>query len=652
MSTATRGDRERVRPPVPETKRRKPRELPNLSQAKVIAVDTETYDPGLLSHGPGYVRPGIKGEPRDGWIVGVSLATDDRAWYFPLRHPDSDNFAEETFYPWLRKTLGAARQPKVGANIGYDIGWLDAYDVIVKGALYDVQYAEPLLDEHAFTYDLERLGQKYEGTGKDTSLLYAWCADAFGGRRDSSQRANIWRAPAVLVGAYAEQDAALPLRIIRKQIAQLKKENLLELFKLETSLIPLLLEMRKRGVRVDLEKAEKTRKALRDEEKIAQEKLDALVGSHVNVNAPRDLAEAFDAQGIKYPRTAKGAPSFKKAWLEALNHPLAQLIGDVRTASKLAGTFVDSYIFGQQVNGRVHTQFHPLRTDSNGTESGRFASSNPNLQNIPARNPRLASLVRGIFCPDDGAVSWKRFDYSQIEYRFLVHFASGLGADDARMMYRKNPKTDFHAMVTELVKHYTRIELSRDVTKNVNFGLVYGMMRDTLRRFLNLSEDAADKIFKAYHEAVPFVQHTYNRFALEAHASGEIRTVLRRKSRFVWYESAVSGVRGRAMLKDDAKRAYGFIKPANTHKALNRVLQGSSADQMKQAMSDAYYAGVFDSTGVPHVTVHDELGLSNMGTPESVQGFKELTHIMETCIPLSVPVLVSVSDGADWGACK
>lgn len=907
LATVTAGERERIRPPIPDTGWARPRDLPRLDAAKVIGVDTETYDPNLETLGPGFVRPGVD-TPHDGYIVGVSIATDDRSWYFPVRHPDSDNFDEERLFAWLRKELARERQPKVGAHIGYDIGWLRVNDVLIRGPLYDVQYAEPLLDENAVTYELDYLAHKYLKTGKNSDVLYAWCADAFGGAANSKQRANIWRTPATLVGPYAEADASIPITIIRQQIRQLKAEKLYELFSLESSLIPLLSDMHFEGVRVDMQRAEGVQSELLLELDEATDALEQAAGFPVNVNASQSIADAFDNAGLKYPKTREGRPSFKKDFLTSHRHPLAQAVNTVRKIAKAKGTFVDSYIFKHQINGRIHATFHPLRTDANGTVSGRFAASNPNLQNVPKRDVYLAPLIRSIFVPNEGAQQWRKFDYcltgdtliqttagntridaltthhkvlsvradtnileyktvlkhakvgvlttfeitlddgstvsatadhkwllrskhgsremvwcqtrdlvpgtrlahvfenyaiggrcqlsfrgaqymrasivceathgpaplgctvdhidanatndiatnlrwldaalnkaqggqrywekvragirddtlrqtelragiarrrsyigegnpnygmkrpgvgghpthknnhrvvsvkkierstvyqltvednhnyvlanglvsanSQIEYRLLAHFGSGGGAEEVRDVYRNDPNIDFHQMVTDMIDSIAHILLDRSLTKNVSFGLVYGMAENTLRNYIGVTKKEAQRIFAAYHEGAPFIKHTYDATMREAAAMHEVRTLLGRKRRFVEFESAVDGVYGVPMTKEAAIRAYGFVKPAHTHKALNGRLQGSAADIIKQAMVDAYTDGVFDVIGVPHVQVHDELGFSDYGSREEAEAFVHLKHIMEHCLTLRVPILVDESHGPTWGACK
>lgn len=638
-------------PPIPDTNWQRPKSLPRLDSARFISLDTETYDPNLIVKGPGFVRLLDNGE-YDGYIVGVSIATEDAAWYFPLRHPDSDNCDEGRVFAWLRKELSRKNQPKIGANISYDIGWLRTVGVHVQGTFYDVQYAEPLLDENAASYSLDSIALKYEGRGKQSSMLYDWCAQAFGGIANETQRANIYRTPASLVGPYAEADAVLPSRIIRKQIAQLKREGLYDLFCMEISLIPLLLDMHVRGVRVDTDQARIVSQQLQKEREKAQAALDTLAGNSVNVNAAMSIAEAFDHIGIRYKRSASGNPSFTKEWLASCTHPIAKHILQVRHLAKANDTFIESYIFKHQHQGRIHPQLHPLRTDNNGTVSGRFAASTPNSQNIPSRDEYIAPLIRSMYVPDDGAVYWRRFDYSQIEYRLLAHFASGLGAEDVRDAYRANPNIDFHDMVTQLIYSILGIKLDRKLTKNINFGLVYGMSEATLRNYLRVAPQEAQRLFDAYHTAAPFIRHTYDAFSREAASMGEIRTLLGRKRRFIWYESASAGISGEPLLKEQARKAYGFIRAAYTHKALNSCLQGSAADIIKQAMSDAYYAGIFDVTGVPHVQVHDELGLSDNDTPQSREAFRELQHIMENCVRLQIPIKVDVSRGLNWGECK
>lgn len=646
------GKRETIRimPPIPDTGWRPPKYLPDLSSARVISVDCETYDPDLLTHGPGWARG-------KGHIVGVSVGADGGGrWYFPIRHEvePQDNWDPAMVLNWLRHTLGNPHQPKVGANLLYDVGWLRHEGVTVCGELVDVQYAEALLDERA-EVNLETLGQKYLGEGKDSSLLYDWCSRFYGGKANGSQRANIYRSPPRLVGPYAEADADLPMRVAIAMYPKLVQEGLLDLLRMECALIPLLIDMRFAGVRVNVARAEELREVLANRAIEEHKKLRNMVGFDVDINSADSLSRAFDSIGLGYGRTAKGKPSFTKAFLEGLKHPLADHIREIRKCDKLRGTFLESYILDSHINGMVYGQFHPLRSDEGGTRSGRFSSSTPNLQNIPARDDELAPLIRGLFVPDEGHAAWRKYDYSQIEYRFLIHFARGPGADDVRAHFNAHPDTDYHEMALDLVAPEAGWDIStkelrkqhRRPIKNINFGLIYGMGVDKLSGDLGLTKQEGKALFAAYHKGVPFAKATMDWCSEEAQQLGTITTILGRKSRFDLWEPAKWGEDTIALPYEQAILRYGSIRRAYTHKALNRRLQGSAADLMKKAMLKCYLDGVFDETGIPRLTVHDELDFSDPGGKDAA--FREMKHIMETALPISIPVRADGDIGPDWG---
>jgi DNA polymerase I-like protein with 3'-5' exonuclease and polymerase domains len=653
----SRGHILRSMPPIPETNWRAPNEFPNLAGVSILGIDTETCEPDF-DNGPGWAR-GL------GHIVGVSVATTDAGWYFPVRHSvcPEQNLDPDRVFRWLADALGTPRVAKVGANLLYDIGWLKAEGVVVDGPLVDVQFAEALLTEREPTA-LDSLGEKYVGAGKDVNLLYRWLADYYGGKPDGKQRGNIHRAPPSLVGPYAERDARLPLAIIDAQFPQLEREGLVDLFRMECELIPLLVAMRFAGTSVNIAEAERVRDVLRAEQKEFQAQLKTLTGVEVNVNAAATIARAFDAIGLTYPKTAKsGKPSFKKEFLEALDHPVGKLIREIRSRDKLVSTFIESYILERSVGGKIFCSFHPLRGDEGGTRSGRFSSSDPNLQNIPARDERLAPLLRGIFVPDPGHVAWRRYDYSQIEYRLLAHFAVGPLADAIRAAYNADPHIDYHHRVFEMLapvvgwdtQDPTTVKYKRKLTKNVNFGLVYGMGIKKLVRYLGLTPKQGDELFKAYHKSVPFVQATMDAAQEQVQELGYMPTILGRRSRFDMWEPAdweLIDTSNRVALPYRAaldkwgsriKRAYG-------HKGLNRKLQGSAADIMKRAMWQCWKSGVFNVTGVPRLTIHDELDHSQIDSrPETLEAFEYIKHTLETAIPLRVPVVVDVEVGNTWG---
>lgn len=627
-------ERPRYMPPIPNTGWTTPTEFPRLDAAKVIALDTETKDPHLLDKGPG-VRTG-------GHIVGLSVGTDDgQRWYFPVRHSLGGNMDPGMVFRWAKEELGRETQIKVGANLLYDLDYLAHEGVVVRGPLFDVQVAEPLLDENAVSYSLDSLSRKYLGETKVDELLYDWCYEAYGGRPGRPQAANIWRAPVQLVGPYAEGDVDLPLRIFEKQRVELEKQGLWELFQLESAIIPMLLAMRRRGVAVDTVAAQNAYDALTME----IEELYHSIGG-INIHAAAEIAQMCDRAGIVYPYTKTGKPSFTKTWLERHADPRIQAIQNIRTLTKARDTFVKGYILEDHVNGRIHAQFHQLRGDENGTVSGRFSSSNPNLQNIPSRHPRLGPLIRGMFIPEPGE-KWLKIDWSQIEYRLLCHYGIGESAEKARKMYREDPSTDFHVFTSEL----TGVE--RKSAKGINFGLVYGMGEPSLAGHLGKQLNEVKPIFDAYHENMPFVKETYNVVQSAAQRRGWIRTIGKRLRRFDRWEPSDWNAKSddfEALPLEEARAKWGArIRRAFCHKALNSLLQGSAADIMKEAMRQIWEAGVCDVLGAPLLTVHDELDWSVPQTKEGMDAAKEVHHIMETCVPLQVPLRAESELGANWG---
>lgn len=647
----TAGGGSRIMPPIPETGWVKPTEFPDLSRCRAICIDTETKDPELKSNGPGWAR-GV------GHIVGVSIAVPEGGrWYFPMRHEvePEDNMDPDKVLAWLKDTLANPNQPKIGANLTYDVGWLQHEGVQVKGMLYDVQFAEALLQEDS-RLALEVIGKKYLGDGKESDLLYEWCSKYYGGKPNGEQRKNIYRTPPRLAGPYAIGDVDLPLRIINHQWGMLKRENLFSLYEMECKLIYLTIAMRFAGVSVDIPKAEKLSASLEERRILVGKQIKDMVGFEVNVNAGDSLGKAFDKLGIPTIRSGKSKkPSFKKEWLEAHSHPLAQLIVEERKLAKLKSTFVDSYILDSHINGKVYCSFHQLNSEGGGTRSGRFASSNPNLQNIPSRDEELAPIVRGLFIPDEGHKYWRKYDYSQIEYRLLVHYAIGEGSDLIRKRFNEDPTIDYHDFALDLVGPVAGWDLSTEASrkhwrkpvKTVNFGLIYGMGVATFAARLNISVKEAKQLMEVYFKAVGFAKPTMDAASKEAQETGIITTILGRKSRFDLWEPDSRDDYGLALPYEEAILYYPKIRRAYTHKALNRRLQGSSADLIKMAMLKCWEDGIFDETGVPRLTVHDELDFSDEGGHDSA--FNEMQHILQTAIPLRIPVLADGDIGMDWG---
>lgn len=646
----------------------RPPEFPNLSGAKVIGFDTETCDPELSEAGPGWGRG-------KGHIIGASLAVEDgTSWYFPMRHgilPEGNgmnilppehqqmNMDPQQVLNFLNHTLSTNPCPKVGANIIYDVGWLNWEGVSIAGPLYDIQFAEALLDSETPNVALDSLAHKYLGMGKTTEELYEWLSQWNGKPANSNQRAHLYVTPPCMAGPYAEGDASLPIGILAEQWKRMYDRGVSELFDLECRSVRLLVAMRMKGATVNVESAHQVKEELGVRSDNLMKQMTEMVGFGVNPASSPSMVKAFEALGLEVPRkfnkkTGETGISFGKDMLKPINHPFTKLVLEHKGLLKVKDTFLQSYIIDKHVNGRIYCTFHPLKSDDGGTRSGRFASSDPNLQNIPVRTPE-GKLVRAAF---DGTIRGRRyrsFDYSSIEYRMLVHFAVGQGADEVRAKFVANPNVDYHQIVGELIRDLVGIVLERGPTKTINFGIIYGMALNALASALNLPKDEAKKLLDSYHKAIPYASKTMEMCADEVHATGMVRTILNRASDFnSWSPKKWDEENGfKSHSYDFACKKWGplNIKRAMTHKALNRKLQGSSADIMKLAMVTSYEQGLFadDACGIPVATIHDELCFEDEGDLDN-PAWGELKHNMENCAAhlLRIPLVVDQGVGPTW----
>ena len=607
----------------PETSWSPPDTLPNLSEAKRIAVDLETKDPNLRERGPGWATG-------DGHITGIAVATDTWSGYLPIGHQGGGNLDKGFILNWLRPLMSSSAD-KVFHNALYDVGWLKREGIDVKGKIHDTMIAAPLIDEHRRNYSLNQLGLDYCKEQKDETLLKeaaeAWQIDA---------KAEMYLLPASYVGEYAEQDAVLTLKLWDKLSAELDNQNLQPIYELESSLLPLLIEMRWKGVRVDTLKAEESAKELKIKEKECVDEIKRKWGIGVDIWAAASVAKAFDKAGLTYPRTEKTrAPSFRGAWLEQLDHELPKLVVQARKYNKIHSTFIEGMILEHSKNSRIYGQMHPLRGDNVGTVSGRFSYSTPNLQQVPARDPVLGPLVRGLFLPEEGA-AWGAFDYSQQEPRLTVHYAHQLklkGAEEALREYKEDD-ADFHQIVADMAG------ISRKDAKIINLGLSYGMGKDKLLQQLGINELEAEALFNNYHSRVPFIKELTQTCSRRAENIGHIKTLLGRRCRFNMFEPR--GEKASPLPLEEAVEEYGSnLRRAYTYRAFNRLIQGSAADMTKKAMLDLWNEGI-----VPHIQVHDELDIS----VSSLQETRRIVELMENCVDLALPIKVDAELGSTWGS--
>jgi len=602
-----------------------PSEYPDLRAADEIAIDLETKDPDLKKYGAGWAYG-------KGHIVGFAVAALGKQYYFPIAHDAGGNMDLDITVAWMQDLL---KQPntKIFHNAAYDLGWLKFNNFEVNGKIVDTMIAAALIDENRWSFSLNACAKDYLGEIKNETFLNEkakeWGIDA---------KQDLWKMPAGYVGFYAEQDAGLTLRLWQRFKAEIQQQSLNDVWEMEMQLLPILHKMRATGIRVDEEKAVLLKKEFKQKESLLLSKIKKETTFNVDIWAARSVAKVFDRIGVDYPRTPKsGEPSFTTNWLANCEHPIAKLVKEAREINKFHSTFIDS-IQRYVHKGRIHAEINQLRSDQGGTVSGRLSYANPNLQQIPARNKEFGDKIRSLFLPEEGK-QWGSFDYSQQEPRLVAHYSSAIGqkldGSEEFIQAYQDESADFHQIVADMA------QISRTQAKTINLGLFYGMGKNKLSKELGISKDKAEILLNQYNSRVPFVKKLAEAVTQSASKFGFIRTIKGRKCRFDKWEPMTFGM-NQAMNYNEAKANYGNnIRRAFTYKALNRLIQGSAADQAKQAMIDCYNAGF-----MPMLQIHDELCFSIYNDDDIIKIKKEMENSIED---LRVPFKVDVAKGLSWG---
>ena len=605
----------------PETEWVPPVRLPDLSQHTEIAIDLETRDPNLKTLGSGAVR-------RDGEVVGIAVAVEGWSGYFPIAHQGGGNMDRGIVLDWFEEVLNNTAT-KVFHNAMYDVSWIRSMGYHINGGIVDTMIAASLCDENRYSYTLDAVSKQYIGAGKNEKLLQEAAKDW-----GIDPKAEMWRLPSAFVGEYAEKDAEITLKLYHALQHEITKQDLWDVFNLETNLFPCLVDMKFKGVRVDIEKAQAVKEQLVVTEKELLRDIKKLVGFDVEIWAGASIAKAFDKMKLPYDMTEKGSPSFTKNFLATHPAELPKLISSAREVNKANTTFIDT-ILRHEHKGRIHAEINQIRSDQGGTVTGRFSYNSPNLQQIPARHKELGPMIRSLFIPEKGH-KWCCFDYSQQEPRILVHFASLMRMEGTQTIVDQynEGSADFHQMIADMAG------IERKQAKTINLGLMYGMGKNKLMAELGLMKDAAEKLIKRYHQRAPFVKMLSEAVSRRADDSGKIRTIGGRLCHFDLWEPHGFGIK-KPLPHADALREHGpGIKRAFTYKALNKLIQGSAADMTKKSMLALYQEGV-----IPHVQIHDELDIS----VSSVQESEKIIRVMEEAVSLQVPNKVDYEKGDSWG---
>jgi len=610
----------------PQTEWLPPENFPDLSSYDEIAIDLETKDPDLIKMGSGSVTG--KGD-----VSGIAVAVKGWCAYYPIAHEGGGNMDRKMVLKWFQDILNLP-STKIFHNAMYDVCWIRALGLSISGKIVDTMIASALVDENQMRYDLNNCAKRYTGKGKNETELYeaakSWGVDP---------KAEMYKLPAIYVGAYAEKDAEITLALWQELKKEIDHQDINSIMDMETELFPCLIDMKFKGVCVDVEAAHKLKTTLVAQEKQALQQVKKETGIDTQIWAARSIAQVFDKLKLEYDRTEKtSAPSFTKNFLQNHPHPVVKQIAQAREINKAHTTFIDT-ILKHSHKGRIHADINQLRSDNGGTVTGRFSYSNPNLQQIPARNKDLGPRIRALFIPEKDH-TWGCFDYSQQEPRLVVHYATLqnlYGVGDVSDSYNNDSNTDFHDIVAKMAG------IPRLQAKTINLGLFYGMGKNKLQAELGVSKDKATELFRQYHNKVPFVKQLMDNVSSRAQDRGQIRTLLGRLCRFPLWEPNQFGIH-KALPHEQALIEHGpGIKRAYTYKALNKLIQGSAADMTKKAMIELYKEGI-----IPHIQVHDELDIS-VKSPEHAQKIKD---IMESAVSLEVPNKVDYESGPNWGTIK
>ena len=686
----------------------------NLEGIDTVAIDLETYDPNLKTKGSGAVR-------KDGFVTGIAIATKNQTFYFPIAHHMTDNLNTKETWNYLNEKVFQNKDiTKVFHNAMYDVCWIrSATGQMLKGKLLDTMIAASVIDETRMRYSLDSISKDYLKESKYKYDLAEKVLEWSNGMIKDPM-SNMHKLPHHLVKDYAEQDVNLTLKLwelFEKKLdevlyTKIKADGSKEfktcrkIFELETKLFPCLVDMKFKGVRIDVEKAKVLGKLLEKR----RDNLLKIIKKHTDVDidiwAASSIKALLEHQKITdYEKTKdrkkklkgkdgknilddKGepktelvpstTPKLPKDYLKTHKNRFLRMIVKARECDKAKNTFVEGLLdFVHE--GRIHADINQIRSDQGGTVTGRFSMSNPNLQQIPSKGI-IGKKMRELFIPDEGCV-WGSFDYSQQEPRIVVHYALTLypyknpdiempnNLRESLERIEKSYKTsdvDFHQVVADMA------QIPRTTAKTINLGLFYGMGKIKLASELNLTKAQANTLFNTYHEKAPFVKKLSQDLIEFAEDNKLLFTLGDRFCRFNRWETRdrewnskinryepvdilteeKAKIAFKAELLDKFKDSIAdnymkdftnYYKPAFTYKALNRLIQGSAADMTKKAMVDLYEQGI-----LPQIQIHDELCLSIKNDKEA----KKVEQTMKYAIPLKVPNKVNYKKGSNWGSIK
>ena len=581
--------------------------LKRIRQAELVALDTETTSL----------------DPMKAELVGLSFAVEaGAAAYVPLAHryagaPQQLERAAvlSRMKPWLED----ARRPKLGQNAKYDMHVLANVDIRLAGVAHDTLLQSYLLESHQ-RHDMDSLAERHLGL---KTITYDEVTGK-GAARIGFEQVTVERAT-----EYSAEDADVTLKLHEALYPRVRAAEKLERIyrEVEMPLIAVLFYMERNGVLLDVALLKELSREFGEKMAAIEGEAHAQAGQPFNINSPRQIQEIlFEKQGLKpVKKTPSGQPSTDEESLEelALDHPLPKLILDYRTLAKLKSTYTDKLPESiHPETGRVHTNYGQAVA-----VTGRLASNDPNLQNIPIRTAEGRRIREAFIAPPRSHIV--SADYSQIELRIMAHISQ-----DASLLAAFAAGEDIHTATAAEIFGLSPKAVGaeqRRYAKVINFGLIYGMSAFGLARQLGLERAAAQQYMDRYFTRYPGVADYMKRTREAARETGYVETVFGRR---LWLPEIKSSNPAR---RQGAERA-----------AINAPMQGTAADLIKMAMIavDRWIAEKrLESRLI--MQVHDELVLE-VRDAELEHVKRELPALMSGVAKLAVPLVVDIGAGPNW----
>jgi DNA polymerase-1 len=581
-----------------------------LNDAERISFDTETTSTDQMQAD----------------LVGISLAIEqDRGYYIPIGHQADGNnqLPKEVSLEALRQPLEDPAIPKIGHNIKYDYVVMARNGVRVQPLTFDTMIAEWLINPISRNLGLKNLAWVR------LDIKMTEIEELIG--KGKSQR-SMAEVPIREAADYAGDDAVVPLLLVPQLQEEMDARQATSLFQeIEMPLVSVLAEMEMAGISLDLDYLKEMSAELSLSLGTIESKIFEAVGVEFNLNSPQQLSEAlFDRLSLVPPdrtqRTSSGFYSTAAGTLEAMrgDHPVVDLVLEYRELSKLKNTYVDALpLQVNPITGRVHTSYNQA-----GSVTGRIASSDPNLQNIPIRT-ELGRRVRQAFVAEPGNVLLS-VDYSQVELRVVAHMSG-----DEAMLSAFRAEQDIHEATAAAIYNLPIEEVSkeqRNRAKGVNFGLIYGMSPFGLSRYTDMTLAEAEDFVSAYFDQFPGVKKYLDGMKTRAADQGYVETLLGRRRYFPGLKT----------------QSNYNIRSREEREAINAPVQGTAADIMKIAMlnvSSALRENELRSRIL--LQVHDELVLE-CPLEELNQTAALVSQIMQNAFPLEVPLQTDARSGPNW----